>query len=400
MKMNEIPVVIPAYEPDERLIDLVIQLQNNELQNIIVINDGSEVKYKYIFEKVRELGVKLLTHEINLGKGRALKDAFLYCINTFPDLIGCVTADSDGQHTPIDIMRCMEELYKNKDLILGVRNFGKKDIPSKSKFGNVLTRKIMKFLYKTDISDTQTGLRGIPADFMSYLLNVNGERFEFETNMLIEARGKANIREIEIETVYDSKENHTTHFRPIADSIKIYMIFFKYILGKPYNFFRRALWGNNKEILKIVIATIYTFCFPMFFNMELGLKYSNGILPLIIFAITYFLFTFFLNLKVSAKHIGAGILSMLLSSAIMIGKDITANRSVDLASMRMFTSIILTAVVFFYGIILSWNVLDKKNKIVWGGYWLQEENKHICMALFNGQLDAKLVGKLSGDLLW
>ena len=83
-------------------------------------------------------------------------------------------------------MKCKQVLLKCKqDLILGVRAFDQENVPAKSQFGNNLTRKVFRTLYKVDISDTQTGLRGIPTDFMKILLDVPGERFEFETRMLI-----------------------------------------------------------------------------------------------------------------------------------------------------------------------------------------------------------------------
>lgn len=232
MKNKDIPVIIPSYEPDERLIQLLENLEKADITNIIIVNDGSGKEYEWIFEKAhRNLECRVLKHFVNMGKGRALKTAFNFCLNEFPNLIGCVTADSDGQHTVEDIEKCIHSLEEDKsNLILGCRNFDQEDVPSKSKMGNKITRKICKWLCGIDVTDTQTGLRGIPKIFMEYLLNVSGERFEFETNMLIESKGKCEIKEIEIKTVYDSKENHTTHFDPIKDSFRIYKIFGKYFL--------------------------------------------------------------------------------------------------------------------------------------------------------------------------
>lgn len=68
------------------------------------------------------------------------------------------------------------------------RNFDRRDIPYKSRFGNKITRIVCFILCRINVSDTQTGLRGIPRKFMTELLNIFRERFEFETNMLIEAK--------------------------------------------------------------------------------------------------------------------------------------------------------------------------------------------------------------------
>ena len=226
MDYNNIPLIIPAYEPDERMVQLLKSLRDSFSGEIIIVNDGSGREYDHLYETAELYGCDVLRHYRNMGKGRALKDAFNYCLNKFPDMIGCVTADSDGQHKPKDIFRCMETLLSNPDkLILGCRNFDGEDIPAKSRFGNKLTMKVCKLLCGLEISDTQTGLRGIPREFMADMLNVQGERFEYETRMLLESKEHFPIQEIEIETVYDSKENHQTHFDPIKDSIRIYKIF-------------------------------------------------------------------------------------------------------------------------------------------------------------------------------
>lgn len=150
--------------------------------------------------------------------------------------VGCITADSDGQHKPEDVLKCAKLFYENTDrLIMGSRNFDSEDIPWKSKLGNELTKKVCSYLCGIKVSDTQTGLRGIPHEFMKELMNVPGERFEFETNMLIRSRDKFEIIEIPIQTIYESKKDHKTHFDPILDSIRIYRIFgilfLKYIIS-------------------------------------------------------------------------------------------------------------------------------------------------------------------------
>lgn len=223
-----VPIVIPSYEPDENLPVFCNRLKYCGLTNIIVIDDGSGEKYEEFFQEVKKIdGCTVLKHAVNQGKGRALKTAFNYILNHFSEkTVGCVTADSDGQHNVEDVLKCVNSLVENPNsLILGCRDFGGEQIPWKSRFGNELTKRICNYLCGIKISDTQTGLRGIPTSFMRILLNVPGERFEYETNMLIEAKGNYDFVEVPIETVYDSKDNHRTHFDPVKDSIRIYMIF-------------------------------------------------------------------------------------------------------------------------------------------------------------------------------
>ena len=225
-----VPIVIPSYEPDERLIDLLEELDEKNIAPVVLLNDGSDSSYDEIFDRAKEIiskkGGVYLEHEVNMGKGKGLKDAFSYILTNMPEAIGCVTADSDGQHTPDCIRAIVDKLIKcpNK-LILGVRDFDDPGVPRKSRLGNKITVKVFKFFTGLSISDTQTGLRGISRDFMKDLLKTKGDRFEYETRMLIETKDKVGIEEVTIETVYDSKENHTTHFNPVKDSIRIYKIF-------------------------------------------------------------------------------------------------------------------------------------------------------------------------------
>ena len=120
---RQIPVIIPAYEPDEKLIKLLDELCAEGVAPVIVVNDGSdEASFGHIYDAARERGAIVLDHAVNMGKGRALKTAFNYCLGSYKDLIGVVTADSDGQHAVSDIKKCIEALSEDpKALVLGVR---------------------------------------------------------------------------------------------------------------------------------------------------------------------------------------------------------------------------------------------------------------------------------------
>ena len=232
-KYEHIALIIPAYEPDEKLHKLLDGLSAKGIDKILILDDGSGDKYAQLFDEAKDhIECKIYKHIVNLGKGRALKDAFNYCLNIWPDICGVVTADSDGQHTPEDICKVMDELVIHNDkLILGVREFGGEDVPQRSKFGNNMTSLVFKLLMGIKVSDTQTGLRGIPTEFMKRLMSVSGERYEFETNMLLETKtADIDILEVPIKTVY-IEQNEASHFRPLRDSIRIYALFFKYILS-------------------------------------------------------------------------------------------------------------------------------------------------------------------------
>lgn len=259
----KIPLIIPAYEPDERLVTLVQQLSEFYPDNIIVVNDGSGQQYDIYYNEVQQCRCIVLKHHKNLGKGRALKNAFNYCLNHFPDMAGCITVDSDGQHCLKDILRIREALIQNPEkLILGARDFSGNNIPLKSKIGNRLTIKVCKFLCGMELRDTQTGLRGIPKSFMAELLDTKGERFEFEMQMLLESQNRYPIYEITIETLYDSVESHQTHFDPIRDSIRIYSI-----LGA--SFLRFVISALSSSILDLLLFSILC----TFLKSKIGISY-------------------------------------------------------------------------------------------------------------------------------
>ncbi len=282
----EIPVIIPAYEPDEKLILLLHRLQEAGIAHMIVVDDGSGSAYQELFVRAEEVaGCEVLHHAVNLGKGRALKTAFNACLLRFPGLCGCVTADSDGQHTPQDILACMRKLWENPEtLVLGCRNFDASDVPMRSSFGNKCTRKVFSYLIGLSVSDTQTGLRAIPAFFMKELMNVKGERFEYETNMLIETKNRnVPIVEVPVETIY-LEANKTSHFNPILDSIRIYMVFGKFLFSSLSSsvldlllfglFCRmlRAATGVWSGLPYIVCATIFARVISAVYNFLLNYK--------------------------------------------------------------------------------------------------------------------------------
>lgn len=220
--MNQCAIVIPSYNPTVELLNLIQHIREKNNACIILVNDGSHTHCCDIFEKAKEMpNIILLEHPINLGKGAALKTGLNYASKQdFKG--GVVTADGDGQHNPDDIIKILDilSLYPN-NLIIGVRDF-QNNIPWRSKFGNVMTKKIFRLITGIALQDTQSGLRGIPYHFIPALLTINSQGYEFELEMLLQCKQhKIAIIEEPISTIYIN-ENQSSHFRPIKDSIKIY----------------------------------------------------------------------------------------------------------------------------------------------------------------------------------
>ena len=284
LRPEEIPVIIPSYEPDGKLPALLQELSDGGFENIIIVDDGSGEAYKSIFDEADSFSsVTLLHHAVNMGKGRALKTAFDYVLCHFPDAIGAITADSDGQHSPECIRACAEALIENPGaLIMGCRSFDGDDVPARSQFGNKLTRRVMKYLVGVSVSDTQTGLRGISASFMKSLLTLKGERFEFETNMLMETKKLGiQIIEVPIKTIY-IEDNRTSHFNPIKDSIRIYMTFGKFLFSSLsssvldlclFSIFCALLKGRDLHMLNyITLSTVMARVLSAAYNYMINYK--------------------------------------------------------------------------------------------------------------------------------
>ncbi len=231
MFMN-IVALIPAYNPETRLISLVSELSESSLGGIIVVNDGSSVEHNAIFDEIGKLsGVTVLRHAVNLGKGAALKTGLNHAYCSFPDYIGVVTLDADGQHLTKDILNVACALMNNpENLVMGVRGFDH-DVPLRSKIGNSATKYLFRLLMGKKLIDTQSGLRGIPMDFIPRLLKIDSNGYEFELDMLLASKYSGRqIVEQKIETVY-IEGNKSSHFNPLLDSMKIYFVLFRFTIA-------------------------------------------------------------------------------------------------------------------------------------------------------------------------
>ena len=231
-----VAVVVPSLNPTGRLTDTVSGLLAAGFTDILLVNDGSRPEtLRYFEEASARPGVTLLQHEVNRGKGAAMKTAFAWLLEHRPDCPGVVTVDGDGQHHPEDAMACAAKMLREEKVILGCRDFSRPEVPPKSLMGNRITCAVFKIFCGMSISDTQTGLRAIPRRYLPALAAVAGERYEYETNMLLALKDqRIPFGETEIRTIY-LDENRGSHFHPVRDSWKIYKLilahFFRYAVS-------------------------------------------------------------------------------------------------------------------------------------------------------------------------
>lgn len=306
-------IVIPSYEPDLRLVKLIKDINENFQAKIIVVNDGSDEKYDEIFNQCRELNALVLAYKENQGKGYALKKAFKLIKESIIDNEVIVCVDSDGQHLVEDIKKVALKSSENpNDIVLGVRSFVGK-VPFRSIFGNKITAFIFKIVTGVSIKDTQTGLRAFSKNALDFLIAIEGDRFEYEFNVLLKAKeNNHNLLQVDIETVY-IEENKSSHFRPLVDSYRIYKPILKFISTS----FMATLLDNlifiilNMLItglfLPLVISRVCSSLFQWFlngklvFNKNTNLKsmFKFFVLVICLFILNYLLIEFLVRLGVN-----------------------------------------------------------------------------------------------------
>lgn len=220
-------ILIPAYEPDEKLPALVAELGRGAVRHhVIVVNDGSSPAFDPVFARARDFGATVIGYPNNHGKGQALKTGFSYIAAHHPGR-PVVCADADGQHTVADIAKVAAAVGSGNMMVLGERRFDGK-VPLRSSLGNGATRLFLALSTGLWLRDTQTGLRGYPASLLPWLCTVRGDRYEYELNVLLEARSRGfRFASVPIATIYLAG-NASSHFRPLRDSARIYAPLLKF----------------------------------------------------------------------------------------------------------------------------------------------------------------------------
>ena len=226
---ERIVILLPSYNPDEKLVACVDDLMNAGFEDIVVIDDGSKNECQIYFEQIKDK-VHIVHHAVNQGKGRALKTGLNYAKLTYTnDLLGVIAADGDGQHPVSAIIDCRDAMIKHPDkLILAVRRFAKGHVPIANLLGNLITIIVFFGITQVKFSDTQCGLRGFPVNIIDDMIATSGERFEYESIMLIDVRKKGiDFVEVPMDAVY-IEDNQTSHFNKVTDSVIIYRNILKF----------------------------------------------------------------------------------------------------------------------------------------------------------------------------
>lgn len=348
---QKITVLIPAYEPDKIILSLVQKLYD-ENYHIIIVNDGSGPAYKEIFNDL-EFFSTVLSHEKNRGKGQALKTGLTYIQKHCRKDSVVVTIDCDGQHSITDMQKvCAFAMAHPDTLILGSRMFNQ-NVPKRSQFGNTITRMVYRFFTGVNVYDTQTGLRAFGFGLIPFFLGIDGERYEYEMNVLLECSKKhVAIHEIPIQTIYYDN-NSGSHFNAVSDSIKVY--------GKIFKFAASSLTGfvvdySLYTVLVITTASMGAISIPL-----------SNVCARIVSAGVNFTMNKKLVFQNDDSMIKTGIQYFSLAAGILAGNTFLLSLLTGPIGMNKFVAKIFTELTFF---VLSWLVqryviFNKRSKKVY-----------------------------------
>lgn len=317
--------LIPAYRPDAELLGIVSELAEKNFA-IVLVDDGSGIEFRELFRKAAGYA-ELLRHPVNRGKGAALKTGLSYMQTHYPDAL-IITMDADGQHTVADAEKILAQAERFPDaLILGSRRMNK-SAPLRSRFGNALTRCVFHMTSGVSVYDTQTGLRGFSARLLPLLLSIDGERYEYEMNVLMQcAKQNIPMYEIPIETIYQ-ENNAASHFRAVRDSIRIY-----------------------SEILKFSASSIIGFAVDYLFYSLLTILTGNPTVSNILARIVSASVNFTLNRKLVFRSRGnllmAAVRYCILASVILLGNTLVLHLLSETLGMNQYLAKLLTEILFF-----------------------------------------------------
>ena len=249
---NDTYILIPAYQPDRLMIKLLEELKNENF-DIIVVDDGSGKDYEELF-KIAEQFATVLKHDVNHGKGAALRFGFTYINLHSNNHNYVITCDADGQHAVNDIVRVNDKLHETDNVVFGCRTFDK-SVPKKSRLGNTMSRLCRTLITKDYIQDDQCGLRGFPIKYVFDLIPLQVDHYEYEMNVTCVLQiKKIKIEELPIQTIY-LNNNSASHFRPNLDTFRI----------------QRTIWVNAIvplvcALLSIALLLVLTTVLPKFNN--------------------------------------------------------------------------------------------------------------------------------------
>ncbi len=215
----KICVLIPGYN-EEKMIGQVVSKARKIISNVIVIDDGSTDNTSKI---AKDAGAIVVRHEVNRGKGAALKTGFQYALEHNYQAV--ITMDSDGQHDVNDIPKFLNALLEKKaDIVIGSRMNDISTMPAIRKVTNKLTSFVSSLLMHQKVDDSQSGFRLINCDVLRSI-TLETDRYDTESEILIKAsRAGFRITSVPIKTIYGQEKSK---INPLKDTYRFIRLVFR-----------------------------------------------------------------------------------------------------------------------------------------------------------------------------
>ena len=244
MNPDSVYAVIPVYNNAETVRDIA-ERTLKILPHVLLVDDGStDIDLKPFCE---ERGIESLRHEVNQGKGAALRDALNY-LAMKPEVAYMIALDADGQHYPEDIPLFYPLMEENDwTVIVGCRDFSGENIPDSSKFGREFSNFWIRLETGIRVEDSQSGFRAYPVRYLSKLRFLS-THYNFEAEILTRAAwGNLEIRNLPVRVHYPPREKRVSHFKPFRDNFRLSCIHFHLVALRLLPFPKQKLREKKRE---------------------------------------------------------------------------------------------------------------------------------------------------------
>lgn len=212
---ERVAAVIPALNA-ERTLAKVIEETRRQIEPVVVIDDGSTDRTG---EVARAAGAIVLRHDVNRGKGGALKTGFAWALENGFD--GVITLDADGQHLPAEIPKFLRERHVGgADLIIGGRAHLFQHMLPRRRNANRFSAWCIAKCAGVSITDSQSGFRFYSAKLMRGM-RLRTDGFDMESEVIVRA-GRRGFRIVTIPIDLGFVDGlSTSHYKPLKDTLRI-----------------------------------------------------------------------------------------------------------------------------------------------------------------------------------
>ncbi len=215
-------VIIPGHN-EEKYIQTVLKKTLLVTSNIILVDDGSQDKTAVLAKKIIP---HVLVHEVNLGKGAAMKTGCEYAFREC-QAKAVIFMDADDQHNPEEIHSFIKELKQGSAVVFGIRTFSEKDMPLQRFLGNKVASALVSVLFHRYIPDIPSGFKALTKEAYSKV-KWKSQGYEVEMEIAVNvAKSKLPYTTVEIETIYHDVEKGMN----VLDALQVLFQLLKWRVG-------------------------------------------------------------------------------------------------------------------------------------------------------------------------